>query len=199
MALGPLFSPWFDPIEVTRPHRGPGSFFAAARGIIGVDAIWSDISVSIPPPRSAAFWLGSKHKRPARRRTARVNCQDPVLVRPKLPPLFPFAVPTGNADTLYLAVSAGQHFLDRATAGGAPDGVMLGRRCRRVMPCAQPEIELVVGWAGASGPGRSPTKQGAKHHGQPWTHRSCLTRVEERLGYRDDQPSHKNLAALREA
>src|SRR5271166_1604475 len=124
---GGLFSRRSDPIEVTRPHRGPGSVFAATRGIFGVDAIGPDVPVRVPPPRAAAFWLGREDERPVRRRTAHVNCHDPVRVRPKLPPLFPFAVPTGNADTLYLAVSAGQHFLDRAAAGGAPDRVMLGR------------------------------------------------------------------------
>jgi predicted enzyme related to lactoylglutathione lyase len=174
MALGPLFSRWFDPIEVTRPHHGPASVFAAARGIFGVDAIGPDVPVSIPPPRSVAFGLGRKHERPVRGRTAHVNCDNPVLVDPKLPPFFPFAVPTGNADTLYLAIPPGQHFLDRATAGGAPDRVTLSRRCRRVMPYAQPEIELVVGRPGARGPRRFPIKQGAKQHGQQWAHRGCL-------------------------
>ena len=163
-----------DPIKVTRPYRGPGSVFAAPKSIFGVDAIGSDIPVRVTPPFSAAFWLGREHERPVRRRTAHVNCHDPVLVYPKLAPMFPFAVPTGNADTLYLVVSASQHFLNRAATGGAPYRVMLGRRCPWVMPCAQPEIELVVGRAYAGAPGRSLTKQGAKHHDQPWTHRNCL-------------------------
>ena len=130
--------------------------------------------VRVPPPRSANFGLGREDERSVRRRTAHVNCHNPILVRPKLPPLFPFALPSGNADTLYLAVSADQHLLYRAAAGDAPDRVMLGCRCRRVMPCPQPEIELVVGRADAGGTGRPPTKQGTKHHGQPWTHHSCL-------------------------
>src|SRR4051794_28058011 len=94
----------------------------------------------IPPP----FGSDVRTKRPVPRRTAHVNCHDPVRVRPKLPPLLSFAVPTGDADTLYLTVSAGQHFFDRAAAGGTSDRVMLAGRRRRVMPCAQPEVELVV-------------------------------------------------------
>src|SRR6202012_5737432 len=99
-----LFSSRFDPIKVTRPHRDPGSVFAATRGIFGVHAIGPEVSVRVPPPRSAAFWLGRKADRPVRCRTAFINCHDLVGIRPKLLPLLPFAVPAGKADTLYLAI-----------------------------------------------------------------------------------------------
>ena len=137
----PSFSSRSDPIEVTRSHRGPGSVFAVTRGIFRVDAIGPDAPVRIPPPRSVAFRLGRKDERPVPRWTAHVNCHDPIRVRPKLPPLFPFAVPTGNADALYLVVAAGQHFLDRAAACGAPDRVMLGRRgARQLAAPAFPDV-----------------------------------------------------------
>jgi hypothetical protein len=67
---GPLFSCWFDPIEVTRPHRGPASVFAVTRTMFSVDAIGPDVPVGISPPRSAAFRLGREDERPVCRRTA---------------------------------------------------------------------------------------------------------------------------------
>jgi hypothetical protein len=121
-----LLSRWSNPIEVTRPHGGPWSVFADTLGVVSVDAVGPDVPVGVAPPHSAGFWLGGENNCPVRRRTAEVDCHDPVLVHPKLPPLLPFAVPTGQADALRLAVCAGQHFLDRAAACGVGDCVMLG-------------------------------------------------------------------------
>ena len=169
----PLFSRRCDPIKMTRPHCGPGSVFAVARGIFGVDAIGPDVPVRIPPSRFPALWLGCEDKCPARRWTPRVQCHDPILVHPKLSPLFPFGIPTGNSDPLELAFCAGQYFLDRAAAGGPPDRVMFGGWCSWVMPRPQPEIELIVGRPVTVGPGLPPSKRGANHYRQPWTHCSC--------------------------
>jgi hypothetical protein len=59
----PLFSRRSDPIEVTRPHRGPGSVFAATRGIFGVDTIGPNVTEAwlarfitpLPRPRSSGL------------------------------------------------------------------------------------------------------------------------------------------------
>src|ERR1700722_6711029 len=159
---GPLLFCRTDPIEVTRPYRLPGAVCADTRRIISVDAVGLDVPVGVSPPDSAGFRLGRNDERAVRRRTAQVGCHDPVLVDPELPPLVPFRVPAGKADTLNLTICAGQYFLDRAATGGTPGGVMFSRWRGRVVPCTQPEIELIVGLAGTCGPDRSANHQGAQ-------------------------------------